>query len=253
MSPVGGQFSDAGILYWDGKRWDPVVSPDGTMRWDGQAWAPVRDDDPIHGIQLDDRASFNGTTPASGKLPSTPVFKNSGVAIGDGWIATPGAIHWHPVAWADLRSVGFVGPTAGQQLMLQRIPGGSGPELRFNLQGGHAFGVKSTWLSMAVRQLILQQLPLDAYPTAAAGAFMIGFMPRFLVRYPWAGDPNRPRNDVAEDRPVCFGEDPASSSEERLSGVLGQGSAVARTPGIPLCPHCRYNYDRYQRDDPQCH
>jgi len=178
MSSVGGGFSDAGILYWDGSHWIPVVSPDGTMRWDGQAWSPISADDPLHAIQLDDRASYSGTTPASGKFPSVAAFRNSGVAIGDGWIATPGAIHWHPVALADLRSVGFVGPTAGQQLMLQRIPGGSGPELRFTVQDGHAFGVKSTWLSMEVRQLILQHLQQDAYPTAAAGAFLVGFLPR---------------------------------------------------------------------------
>ena len=126
MSPVGDRFSYAGNLYWDEHQRVPVVSPDGAMRWDGQAWAPIPADDPIHDIRLDDRGSSSCTTPASGRFPSAPVFKNSGVAIGDGWIATPGVSHRHPVALADLRSVGFVGPLAGQQLMMQWNPWGVG-------------------------------------------------------------------------------------------------------------------------------
>src|SRR5271165_4217119 len=140
MNEVG--ESANGILYWYGSRWASAISPDGVYRWNGSTWIVIAADDPIRTIAPDDRSLFDGLSPSSSKTPSHPLYKGNGLSIGADWIASPGPIHWRPVAFAEIEAVGITAPTLGQQLFTRSIPWGGDTELRFRATGGRCFGSK---------------------------------------------------------------------------------------------------------------
>jgi|SRR5665213_2862060 len=112
VNGIGGASN--GILFWDGNHWASTISPDGVYRWNGAAWTVIAPDDPIRTIALDDRSQFEGLSPSSFKAPSQPLYKGNGLSIGSDWIASPGPVHWKPVAVADIEAVGITASTVGQ-------------------------------------------------------------------------------------------------------------------------------------------
>lgn len=171
-------FLDGNLIYWDGAHWTSTISPDGMWRWDGNSWQAISDSDPIRDIRLDERIQFTGVTPRAGKFPSSPTYKNSSVAIGTTWVASPGLIRWRPILFDDVQMVGVVGPTVSQQMLFQSVPWGSGAELRFRTQRGVSMGVRASGIPPEARTLLLNALPQSVDISPAAGAFLIGFLKR---------------------------------------------------------------------------
>ena len=176
MNGIGGTSND--ILFWDSNHWVSAISPDGVYRWNGAAWIVIAPDDPIRTIALDDHSQFEGLSPSSSKAPSQSLYKGNGLSIGVDWIASPGPIHWRPVAFADIEAVGITAPTLVQTLFMRSIPWG-GTELRFRATGGRCFGSKVEWVPPPARELILNALPLSTTITPSAAAFLVGL--------PWHG------------------------------------------------------------------
>ena len=165
-----------GLLLWSDNHWVSRLSPDGKFLWNGSGWDAVRDDDPIFDAPLDHSNMFSGPSPRSGKLASKPLFKNSGMALGDNWIAKRGFCRWLPKATSEIESVGIVGPSLGQQLFLQRVPTGNDPEVRFNFQDGTTVGIKVQYFPTQVRMMVISQLPQQCSPTPAGAAFLLGVL-----------------------------------------------------------------------------
>lgn len=176
MSGIGGISN--GILFWDGNRWASAISPDGVYRWDGAAWIVIAPNDPIHSIALDDRSQFEGLAPSSSKAASETLYKGNGLSIGVDWIASPGPVHWRPVAFADIEAVGITAPTLTQTLLMRSIPWG-GTQLRFRATRGRCFGSNVEWVPPPARELILNALPPSTSITPSAAAFLVGL--------PWKG------------------------------------------------------------------
>jgi len=156
-----------------------MISPDGVYRWNGAAWVVIAPDDPIRTIALDDRSQFEGLSPSSSKATSQPLYKGNGLSIGPDWIASPGPVHWKPVAIADIEAVGITAPTLGQTLFMRSVPWGGGTELRFRVTRGRCFGSKVEWVPQPARELILNALPASTIITPSAAAFLVGL--------PWHG------------------------------------------------------------------
>jgi hypothetical protein len=186
QEPVhSGQLSPDGNWVWDGAAWQPSVSPDGQWRWDGQEWKPLTQGAGLAtaapGEQLwpqandiDDASQYasGDSPPKVDHLPSDPLFRASGVAIGRGWVAHRPLKAWHLLDLDQLRSVAIVPPSSFNQWRHNQSIAAPDPDVALQDRSGCSLRITVGKFDAQARQVLGSQIPSTAEVTPAASGFL---------------------------------------------------------------------------------
>ena len=184
-----GQLSPDGNWVWDGTAWEPTVSPDGRWRWDGHAWQAFTSEaqsataasaqkpgkhwfPQVSEIDNPGQYASGSLPPKVDELPSEPLFRVHGLAIGEGWVARRPMRSWHLLGLAQLRSIAIVPPTSFTESEYSRSIVAPSPDVVLQDRSGSSIRVSAWKLDPAGRRALASQLPPTAEVTPAAGEFL---------------------------------------------------------------------------------